>query len=65
MSEFVTKQIVVAQVLVAKLRERANEGQGLVEYALLLAFIGVMAIVALTHLQHDISNTLNHVANSL
>jgi Flp pilus assembly pilin Flp len=33
--------------------------------ALLLAFIGVMAIAALKHLGHDISKTLNHVANSL
>ena len=65
MSELVTKQIVVAQVLVARLRERAEEGQGMVEYALLLAFIGVMAIAALTHLQHDISKTLRNVANSL
>jgi Flp pilus assembly pilin Flp len=65
MDEFVTKQIVAAQVLVTELRERAEEGQGMVEYALLLAFIGVMAIAALTHLQHDISKTLRNVANSL
>src|SRR5690348_3775291 len=38
MNEFVTKQIVAAQALVAKLRERAEEGQGMVEYALILAF---------------------------
>jgi Flp pilus assembly pilin Flp len=65
MSEFVTKQIVAAQLLVARLRERAEEGQGMVEYALLMAFVAVMAIAALKHLQHDISKTLNHVANSL
>jgi Flp pilus assembly pilin Flp len=65
MSEFVTKQIVAAQVLVAKLREHAEEGQGMVEYALLMAFISIVAIAALKHLGHDISKTLNHVANSL
>ena len=65
MSEFVTKQIVTAQALVAKLRERAEEGQGMVEYALILAFIGILVIVALKFLQPAISNTLNNVTNSL
>jgi pilus assembly protein Flp/PilA len=65
MSEFVTKQIVTAQTLVAKLRERAEEGQGMVEYALILAFIAILVIVALKFLQPAISNTLNNVSNSL
>ena len=69
MSEFVTKQIVAAQVLaqdlVTKLRERAEEGQSMVEYALLLAFISMVVIVALKYLQPAISKTLNNVARSL
>ena len=65
MSEFVTKQIVAAQTLVARLRERAEEGQGMVEYALILAFIAILVIVALKFLQPAISQTLNYVANSL
>jgi Flp pilus assembly pilin Flp len=65
MSEFVTKQIVAAQALVAKLRERADEGQGMVEYALILSFVSVMVIMALKYLQPAISETLNNVANSL
>jgi pilus assembly protein Flp/PilA len=65
MSEFVTKQIVAAQALVAKLRERAEEGQGMVEYALIMAFIALMVIMALKYLQPAISNTLNNVSNSL
>ena len=65
MSEFVTKQIVAAQVLVARLRARAEEGQGMVEYALILAFISILVIVALKFLQPAISNTLNSVTNSL
>ena len=65
MSEFVTKQIVTAQTLVAKLRERAEEGQGMVEYALILAFIANLVIEALKFLQPAISNTLNNVSNSL
>ena len=65
MNEFVTKQIVAAQTLVARLRERAEEGQGMVEYALILAFIAILVIVALKFLQPSISNTLNNVSNSL
>jgi Flp pilus assembly pilin Flp len=65
MSEFVTKQFVAAQVLMAQLRERAEEGQGMVEYALILAFIGAVVIAALKYLQPAISNTLNSVTNSL
>jgi pilus assembly protein Flp/PilA len=65
MSEFVTKQIVAAQALVTKLRERAEEGQGMVEYALIMAFIALMCIMALKYLQPAISNTLNNVSNSL
>jgi Flp pilus assembly pilin Flp len=65
MSEFVTKQIVAAQVLVAKLRERAEDGQGLVEYALLLGFIAMLVVAALKYLQPAISHSLNNVANSL
>ena len=65
MSEFVTKQIVTAQALVARLRARAEEGQGMVEYALILAFIAILVIVALKFLQPSISNTLNNLTNSL
>ncbi len=65
MSEFITKQIVAAQLLVAKLRARHEEGQGMVEYALILAFIAILVIVALKFLQPQISTTLNNVANSL
>ena len=65
MSEFVTKQIVAAQTLVAKLRERAEEGQGMVEYALILAFIAILVIVALKFLQPAINNTLHQVTYSL
>ncbi len=65
MNEFVTKQIVAVQTAVARLRQRAKEGQGMVEYALILAFIAILVIVALKFLQPAISNTLNNVTNSL
>ena len=65
MNEFVTKQIVAVQTAIARLRQRAEEGQGMVEYALILAFIAILVIVALKFLQPAISNTLNNVTNSL
>jgi len=42
-----------------------EEGQSLAEYALILALIAVMAIVALTLLGNQISAILNQIANSL
>ncbi len=41
------------------LRRDDQEGQGLVEYALILALIAILVIVALKFLQPQISNTLN------
>ena len=47
----------------ARVREEA--GQGLAEYALILAFIAVVAVLALTFLGSDISKLLSSVANDL
>jgi Flp pilus assembly pilin Flp len=44
---------------------RNEEGQGLAEYALILFFIAVVAIAALTFLGSDISSLLSKVATSL
>jgi Flp pilus assembly pilin Flp len=44
---------------------REETGQGLTEYALILLFIAVVAVAALTFLGSDISSLLSHVANSL
>jgi pilus assembly protein Flp/PilA len=44
---------------------RDEEGQGLAEYALILAFIAVVAIAALTFLGSDISSLLSNVAEEL
>jgi Flp pilus assembly pilin Flp len=46
-------------------RTREEDGQGLAEYALILAFIAVVAIAALTFLGSDISSLLSKVATSL
>ena len=42
-----------------------EEGQGLVEYALILAFIAIVCVAALRLLAPVISTQLNSVANGL
>jgi pilus assembly protein Flp/PilA len=42
-----------------------EEGQALVEYALILALVSVVSIAALTLLGGNISSILNQVANKL
>ena len=49
--------------LLARMREEV--GQGLAEYALILAFIAVVAVLALTFLGSDISSLLSKVAQDL
>jgi pilus assembly protein Flp/PilA len=63
-NRLIVGRILAAQVWVAR-RLRREEGQGLVEYALILALIAILVIVALKFLQPQISNTLNKVSNSL
>jgi Flp pilus assembly pilin Flp len=43
----------------------AEDGQGLAEYALILFFIAVVAVAALTFLGSDISSILSQIANAL
>jgi pilus assembly protein Flp/PilA len=54
----------IVREAIARLR-RGDAGQGMVEYALILAFIAILVIVALQFLQPAISTTLNTVSNSL
>ena len=42
-----------------------EEGQGLVEYGLILLFVAVVAVLALTFLGTGLSNTLSDIANAL
>lgn len=48
-----------------RLASRNDVGASLVEYALLLALIAVVAITALVFLGHSVSNALNNVANNI
>ncbi len=44
---------------------RNDDGQGLVEYALIIALVSVVAIAALSVLGKKASNTLSNAAGSL
>ena len=44
---------------------RAEKGQGLAEYALILALIAIVAIIALIFLGNQISTILSTVGNSV
>jgi pilus assembly protein Flp/PilA len=45
--------------------KRDEEGQGLAEYALILALIAIVAIVALIFLGGQVSKILSNVGNSI
>jgi pilus assembly protein Flp/PilA len=56
-------QLLAARNQLAKMR--SEEGQALVEYALIVSLIAVVAIAALTLTGHSISDILNSIANDV
>jgi pilus assembly protein Flp/PilA len=58
------KLFINLQLLVARVMDE-EEGQGLTEYALILALIAVVAIAALTLLGGKVTQVLNSAASSL
>jgi pilus assembly protein Flp/PilA len=51
--------------LVSLILNGPEEGQGLAEYALILALIAIVAILALTFLGTQISTILSYVGNAI
>ena len=51
--------------LISSLFDRDEEGQGLAEYALILALIAILAIVALIFLGGQVSKVLSAVGSSI
>ena len=50
---------------VRRLLDRREDGQGLAEYALILALIAIVSIIALIFLGGQVSNILSTVGNSI
>lgn len=58
--------VIKTDLNILKATDSGNEdGQGLVEYSLILAFIAVVAIVAVTFLGTDLSSALSSIGNAL
>jgi pilus assembly protein Flp/PilA len=55
----------LVQMFLASLRDPREEGQGLAEYALILALIAIVAIVALIFLGNQVSTILSKVGSSV
>lgn len=67
-NETVVAGVVMAQSILTRLRTRAaraESGQALVEYALILALVAVAAVVAFKFLQPAIVDTFNRVTTTL
>jgi Flp pilus assembly pilin Flp len=56
-------QLTMASIRVAKMR--GEEGQALVEYALIVSLIAVISILALTITGHNIRDILTGISNDL
>jgi len=56
---------IVIDRLAALRRARRTEGQGLAEYALILALIAIVAIIALIFLGGQVSSILSTVGSSI
>jgi pilus assembly protein Flp/PilA len=56
-------QTLAARIQLAKMR--AEEGQALVEYALIISLIAVVAIAMLTLTGTNVNKILNSIANAL
>jgi pilus assembly protein Flp/PilA len=59
LNRFINMKLALARLL------EEDEGQGLTEYALILVFIAIIAILALTFLGTSVSNVLSTVGNSV
>ena len=55
----------MSQLLGLIASSRNDEGQGLAEYALILALIAIIAIIALIFLGNQVSTILSDVGNSM
>jgi len=52
-------------LLLIRRRLEAQDGQGLAEYALILAFIAIVAISAVTFFGTSVNNQLSYIGSSI
>ncbi|MCY0886313.1 MAG: Flp family type IVb pilin [Firmicutes bacterium] len=45
--------------------KQEREGQAMVEYALIIALVAVVVILALQFLGHSVNNAINNIANAV
>jgi Flp pilus assembly pilin Flp len=64
MTHWLQRMLATAQMRIGTM-VRAEEGQGLTEYALILVFVAIVAIVALKLLGTNITSVLNEVAGKV
>ena len=64
MSEILLRPVVRAQTTIAALRDR-EEGQGLTEYALIIASIAILLIVAMLFLAGKIDDLFSSTGSSV
>jgi pilus assembly protein Flp/PilA len=57
--------VMLYNAIISLINRDDEEGQGLAEYALILALIAIVAIVALIFLGSQVSTILNKVATSV
>ncbi len=55
----------LADAVAGVLPQSDQEGQGLVEYGLILVLIAIVAVVAVTFIGSDLSSTLSNVGQSV
>jgi pilus assembly protein Flp/PilA len=65
MNKILLWQVQVVAWLKDRLGRKDEAGASLVEYALLLALVAVVAVAALQFLGNSVSNTLHNVANTI
>ena len=54
-----------ATEFIARKREEAEEGQGMVEYALILVLIAIVVLVILQVVCTQVNTVFSHICNSL
>ena len=64
MSNVMLRTWVTVEAWIASLRDE-ERGQGLVEYALIIALVSVLLVLALTSLKNGISNTFSNAVSAM